>query len=87
MYPVLKDNLGIRFPRPREAAAMAWIADDVEGVHILYQVGIIAGYTSYLAVNKANGSVVVVLRNAFNWDYSIGHRLVLLLASERHWSD
>ena len=76
----LADNLRVRFPRPREAAAMAWIADDIANVRITYQVGVIAGYTSYVAVNEANRTAVVVLQNAFNWDYSVGHRLMLLLA-------
>lgn len=75
----LADNLRVRYSRPHEAAAVAWIADDVAGVHIIYQVGIIAGYTSYLAVNEANHTAVVVLQNAFNWDYSLGHKLMLLL--------
>ncbi len=77
----LAGNLRTRFPRPHEAAAVAWIADDVADIHITYQVGIIAGYTSYLGINPANHTAVVVLQNAFNWDYSLGHRLVLLLAA------
>ncbi|PKU24598.1 serine hydrolase domain-containing protein [Telmatospirillum siberiense] len=77
----LAGNLRIRFARPREAAAIAWIADDVGDTRILYQVGLIAGYTSYLAVNETNGTAVVVLQNAFNWDYSLGHKLMLLLAT------
>ncbi|MDR3439571.1 serine hydrolase domain-containing protein [Telmatospirillum sp.] len=77
----LAGNLRVRYPRPRQAAAVAWIADDVADVHITYQIGIIAGYSSYLAVNEANHTAVVVLQNAFNWDYSLGHELVLLLAA------
>lgn len=77
----LSGTLRIRYPRAREAAAIAWVADDVDGVRITYQVGLIAGYTSYLAVNPANRTAVVVLQNAFNWDYSLGHELMLLLAS------
>jgi CubicO group peptidase (beta-lactamase class C family) len=76
----LADNLRIRYPRPREAAAVAWIADDVDDVRITYQIGVIAGYSSYLAIDQADGTAVVVLQNAFNWDISVGHELVMLLA-------
>jgi CubicO group peptidase (beta-lactamase class C family) len=76
----LADNLRIRYPRPRDAAAVAWIADDVDDVRITYQIGVIAGYSSYLAIDQADGTAVVVLQNAFNWDISVGHELVMLLA-------
>jgi CubicO group peptidase (beta-lactamase class C family) len=76
----LADTLRIRSPRPRQGAAVAWIVDEVNGVQIIYQVGLIAGYTSYLAVDPVHGTAVVVLQNAFNWDYSLGHKLMLLLA-------
>jgi hypothetical protein len=52
----------------------------VDDVRITYQIGVIAGYSSYLAIDQANGTAVVVLQNAFNWDISVGHELVLLLA-------
>jgi CubicO group peptidase (beta-lactamase class C family) len=83
----LTDTLRVRYPRPREAAAVAWIADDVDGVHITYQVGIVAGYTSYIGVNDANGTAVVVLQNAFNWDYSVGHKLVMALSTNSRPTD
>lgn len=78
----LADTLRVRYPRPREAAALAWIADDVGGEHITYQIGLIAGYTSYIAVDPRHQTAVVVLQNAFNWDYSLGHKLMLALAAE-----
>jgi CubicO group peptidase (beta-lactamase class C family) len=83
----LTDTLRIRYQRPREAAAVAWIADEVNGVEIVYQVGLIAGYTSYLALDPVHGTAVVVLQNAFNWDYSLGHKLMLLLAEPGRSSD
>jgi CubicO group peptidase (beta-lactamase class C family) len=76
----LKDTLRIRYSRPREAAAVAWIADDVAGLRITYQVGMVAGYSSYLGIDVANRTAVVVLQNAFNWDITLGHKLLLLLA-------
>ena len=75
------DSLRVRYPRPREAAAVAWIVDEIGDERISYQVGIVAGYTSYLAVNPRNRTAVVVLQNAFNWDQSVGHTLMLRLAT------
>lgn len=77
----LADTLRIRYPRPRQAAAVAWIADDVLGLEITYQVGIVAGYTSYLGLDPVHKTAVVVLQNAFNWDYSAGHTLLKILAT------
>lgn len=76
----LAETLRIRFPRPHEGAAVAWIVDQVDDISISYQVGIVAGYTSYLGLDKANGTAVVVLQNAFNWDCSLGHTLLTRLA-------
>jgi len=76
----LADTVQIRYPRPRQAAAVAWIADDVLDLHITYQVGIVAGYTSYLGIDTAHHTAVVLLQNAFNWDYSAGHTLLKILA-------
>jgi CubicO group peptidase (beta-lactamase class C family) len=81
----LKDTLRIRYFRPREAAAVAWISDDVAGLRITYQIGMVAGYSSYLGIDVANRTAVVVLQNAFNWDISMGHKLLLMLAdTESH---
>lgn len=82
--PALADNLRVRIPRAEEAAAIAWIADDSDGRHVLYQVGLVGGYTSYLAVDPAHHTAVVVLENAFNWDNSLGRSLLALLT--RHAS-
>jgi CubicO group peptidase (beta-lactamase class C family) len=76
----LADTMRVRYPRPERAAAVAWVVDDVSGVHITYQVGLVAGYSTYLAINDANHTAVVVLGNAFNFDFSVGHRLMLMLA-------
>lgn len=76
----LTDTLKVRYPSRRNAAAVAWTVDDLDGMHITYQVGIVAGYTSYIGLNADNGTAVVVLQNAFNWDYSVGHKLMVLMA-------
>jgi CubicO group peptidase (beta-lactamase class C family) len=79
----LSDALQVRFYRPNEAAAVAWIADDIDGQLITYQVGLVAGYTSYIGVDAERKTAVVVLQNSFNWGNNIGHKLLLRLAHER----
>jgi CubicO group peptidase (beta-lactamase class C family) len=76
----LVDTLSVRYPRQSKAASIAWITDEVAGMHITYQVGIVAGYSSYIGLNTENGTAVVVLQNTFNWDYSVGHKLMVMLA-------
>jgi CubicO group peptidase (beta-lactamase class C family) len=73
----LADDMQVRFPRPKEAAALAWVVDDVQGEPIAYQIGLVAGYTGYLGVDAAHKTAVVILQNSFNWDNSAGHRLLL----------
>jgi len=77
---VLASNLRVRVPQAKEAAAMAWVVDDIGGETITYQIGIVAGYTSYLGIDLARHTAVVVLQNAFNWDNSVGHKILLRLA-------
>ena len=76
----LADTLRIRYPRNREAAAVNWIEDNVNDQQIEYQVGFIAGYSSYIGLNPHNHTAVIVLQNSFNWDFSAGQKLVLWLA-------
>jgi hypothetical protein len=44
---------------------------------ITYQVGLVAGYTSYIGLDIANRTAVVILQNSFNWDLRVGHLLLL----------
>jgi CubicO group peptidase (beta-lactamase class C family) len=76
----LADTLQERFPQPRRGAAIAWIVDHFDDQNIVYQVGNVAGYSTYIGLDPAHRTAVVVLRNAFNWDASIGHELLALLA-------
>lgn len=76
----LRDTLTVRLDRPREAAAMAWIVDDINGHKITYQVGLVAGYTAYIGIDVACKTSVVVLQNNFNWTNHVGHRLLMRLA-------
>lgn len=76
----LTDTLQVRFPRPHDASAVAWIVDDVKGQHIVYQVGLVAGYTSYIGLDVERHTAVVVLQNSFNWKGKVGHKLLTRLA-------
>ncbi|WP_255556751.1 serine hydrolase domain-containing protein [Sodalis sp. dw_96] len=79
-YPALdaalQDSLNVRFDRTREAAAIAWVVDDVGKQRITYQVGFIGGYSSYIGLDTRHKTAVVVLQNSFNWTNNIGHRLL-----------
>ncbi|MEI7429615.1 MAG: serine hydrolase domain-containing protein [Betaproteobacteria bacterium] len=78
----LNDALKIRFNRPNEAAAVAWIVDEIDGQRITYQIGLVAGYTSYIGMDAERKTAVVVLQNSFNWGNNIGHKLLLRLGHE-----
>lgn len=76
----LLDSLRVRVERPQEAAAIAWVVDDIDGQKITYQIGLVAGYSSYLGLDSRHKTAVVVLQNSFNWTNAIGHRLLLRMA-------
>ncbi|MNM44124.1 D-alanyl-D-alanine-carboxypeptidase/endopeptidase AmpH precursor [compost metagenome] len=82
----LHDTLSVRVDRPVEAAALAWLVDDIDGNKITYQVGFVAGYSSYIGLDVKNRTGVVVLQNSFNWTNSIGHRLLLRISKRKHIS-
>ena len=75
----MADTLRVRLPLPRESAAIAWEDDDIDGEEISYILGVVAGYTSYLGLDTRHHIAVVVLRNTFSWDESIGGRLLVRL--------
>ncbi|PTQ68666.1 serine hydrolase [Pseudomonas sp. GV071] len=76
MDAALQDTLNVRVDRPQEAAAVAWIVDSVGSQKITYQVGLVAGYTSYIGLDRQHKTAVVVLQNSFNWSNDVGHRLL-----------
>ncbi len=80
MTPIFNDVLTVRLPRQNEAPAIAWIQDQVNGHKIIYQVGLVAGYTTYIGLIRDANIAVVVLQNSFNWTNSVGHRLLLRMA-------
>lgn len=79
-HAALRDALEVRIKRPKEAAAVAWIADEFGKFRINYQIGLVAGFTSYIGLIAEQNIAVVVLQNSFNWDNTLGHKLLLRLA-------
>jgi CubicO group peptidase (beta-lactamase class C family) len=75
----MTDTLRVRLARPRESVAIAWTVDNVDGEDIAYIEGVVAGYTSFLGIDTRHRIAVVVLRNTFSWDDSIGGRLLVRL--------
>lgn len=79
----LIDTLKARQQRPKEAPAIAWLIDDIDGQRITYQVGFVAGFTSYIGLNVDQRTAVVVLQNSFNWKDSVGQKLLIRMAHAR----
>ncbi len=76
---VLASDLDVRYPLKIGAAGVAWTISDVEGDPIAYQVGIVAGYTSYVGIDIQHKTAIVAMQNSFNWDTSVGNKLLLNL--------
>jgi CubicO group peptidase (beta-lactamase class C family) len=83
LHAALRDTMQVRYAREKEAAASAWIVDEIDGHKITYQVGLVAGYTAYIGMDADTRSAVVVLQNNFNWTNRIGHRMLLRIAQAR----
>ena len=77
---VLASNLRVRLPLPKKSAAVAWLVDDLGSQTITFQIGVVAGYSSYIGLDVDKRTAVVVLQNSFNWDNSVGQKLLLRLA-------
>lgn len=83
----LADNLRPRFWRHKDAPAVAWTVDEIGDQRITYQVGLVAGYTSYVGLDLEHHTAVVVLQNSFNWKDKIGHRLLTRLGAGQPQSE
>jgi CubicO group peptidase (beta-lactamase class C family) len=82
----MADTLRVRLARPEESAAIAWTVDDFAGERIAHQIGVVAGYTSYLGLDVEHRTAVVVLQNTFNWNENVGSRLLVRMArAEDRW--
>lgn len=83
LHALLADNLRVRIPRPEDAPGIAWVTDEFEGVPIANQVGMAVGHTAYVGVHRESRLAVVVLQTSFNWNFKIGHKLLLRLVRGR----
>jgi CubicO group peptidase (beta-lactamase class C family) len=81
LHTALNDTLRVRFPRNREAQAIAWIVDSLDDWEIAYLDAVIAGYTSFIGLDKKHNQAVVVLHNGFNWTTNIGYQLLVRLGN------
>lgn len=85
---LLADNLRVRHARPQDAPGIAWVTDDFDGIAVTNQVGMAVGHTSYVGVHRDSGFAVVVLQTSFNWNFKIGHKLLLRLVHDRiDWAE
>jgi CubicO group peptidase (beta-lactamase class C family) len=76
----LADTLQVDYQRDKEAAAVAWVEDSVDGQSMFYQIGLVAGYTSFIGLDPKHHAAVVVLQNSFNWSANIGYQLLIRMA-------
>ncbi|MGE5626290.1 MAG: serine hydrolase domain-containing protein, partial [Bacillota bacterium] len=77
---LLDDTLQVRVPQALGATGIAWFQDQVDGERINYQEGLIGGFSAYVGMDRAHHTAVVVFENSFNWDFTIGHRLLIRMA-------
>lgn len=88
LHGLLADNLRVRKPRPLDAPGIAWVTDDFDGIAITNQVGMAVGHTAYVGVQRDSRMAVVVLQTSFNWNFKIGHKLLLrLVRGQIDWSE
>lgn len=80
LHRLLADNLRVRTPQAQDAPGIAWVTDDFDGLAIANQVGMAVGHTAYVGVQPEARVAVVVLQTSFNWNFKIGHKLLLRLA-------
>ncbi|UDQ80930.1 beta-lactamase family protein [Erwinia rhapontici] len=78
------DATTIRFKEAQnDSSALAWLSNNLNGQSILYQSGFIGGYASYIGMDLKHKTAIVVLQNSFNWDNTIGHRMLLRMAESQ----
>ncbi|WP_309550781.1 serine hydrolase domain-containing protein [Erwinia sorbitola] len=78
------DATTIRFKAPQnDSSALAWLSSNLNGQSIIYQSGFIGGYASYIGMDLKHKTAIVVLQNSFNWDNTIGHRMLLRMAESQ----
>jgi CubicO group peptidase (beta-lactamase class C family) len=75
----LASDLKQRVTDPESGVGIGWTIENVDGAPIEYEIGLVAGYTSYLGIDPTHKTAVVLLQNSFNWDSSTGHKLLVYL--------
>jgi len=82
--PIHKGILSVS-SKAAQRSSYGWMVDDFDeyGAQIIFQYGIISGYSAYIGVEPNRKIAVVVLANNFNWDDYIGHSLLLTLAKRK----
>jgi len=79
----LRSTLKPIWPRPARAPAIGWVVDEFPRQKITYQVGFVAGYSSYLGLDVERRIAVAVLQNSFNFNDAVGHRLLNRMAGKK----
>jgi len=82
LHAALAGNARGRPVGSSKTATVAWSSKKFGDRTITYQVGLVAGYTSYIGLDIANRTAVVILQNSFNWDLRAGHLLLLRAAPQ-----
>lgn len=59
---------------------VAWLPAEPGNDALVFQFGVIAGYSAYLGLDTQRGIAVVVLQNSFNWTDHVGLNLLRRLA-------
>ncbi len=79
--PFLTSTHDVKIKRESRSVASGWFIDSFYNGRqkIIFQHGMISGYSSYIGLDTRAKIAVIVLCNNFNWDDSIGHNLILTL--------
>lgn len=82
LAPALASTQRIQLSRPTEDVALGWLINYVgqDRLKVTYKQGVVAGYSSYIGMDRDSHIAVVALNNTFSWDEKIGHNLVLRLS-------
>ena len=82
----LNDTLRVQLPGQNKFYPVGWIADNIDGQEIYYISGVIAGYTSFIGLDKTHNQAVVALQNSFDWSSGIGYQLLARLVKAQLYS-
>jgi CubicO group peptidase (beta-lactamase class C family) len=74
---IINDSLQVR--NPKNDYSMSWKIETIEGSEIYYIVGVIAGYTSFIGLDRKQNQAVVMLHNSFDWSNILGYQLLVRL--------